>query len=137
MQDTTTALAGPDAEAWNRALDVALLDTDSLTDELAAACMASTASPHVLATLARMESSAAPQLHAMRLTMAVPDLFYAVMVGTPDVAMRARALLREWLLAQNSERVARLVWAEQDEQSPEDHKWDAADFANDSRKEAA
>jgi len=47
--------------------------------------------------------------------VAVPELLALVLCETPDVAMRARALLRERLLAEHSEAVADIYWRRQDE----------------------
>ncbi len=100
-------------DLWTIALDTVLRDTDTLTESLAAACIGVRVRRDATARLAGDLALGRP-LNAVP-AVAVPELLALVLCETPDVAMRARALLRERLLAEHSEAVADIYWRRQDE----------------------
>ena len=111
--NTTAPSAELDAD-WAEALDEYLHESiDTVMDHLAAACIGVRVRRDATARLARDLALGRP-LNAVP-AVAVPELLALVLCETPDVAMRARALLRERLLAEHSEAVADIYWRRQDE----------------------
>lgn len=101
------------SEQWRLALDAVLHDADTLADELCAACIGVTVKPEATARLA--EHLAAGRHLAAVPVAAVPELLVTMLTTEdPAVVMAAREKLRQWYFALKSERIARMVWDEQD-----------------------
>lgn len=100
---------------WNHALDSHIAeDIDGVMDALAAQCVGERTS---LSAVASLGAHLAHYGALLDVTPAIKtaELLTLLFIETPDIAMQARALLRERLLAEHSEAVADIYWRRQDE----------------------
>lgn len=98
---------------WARALDTWLLDQDSLQEYFCSHMRyhapVSESAVRALAGQLAMRSPLRAQP-----PYSVGELLYVLLTETPDVAMAARAELRDRILAAHSHEVSRIYWAQLD-----------------------
>lgn len=112
QQRIDALMKAPDDATWAQALDLYLLDTGRYTAWLRDKCRGVEVSEESARKLANAIATGRP-LNATP-PWAVPELLHVLLTETPDVAMRARAMLRERYLAEHSAEVSEIAWRLQD-----------------------